>query len=457
MNQQTHTSAPDRTCSRRDFVKKAGALSAGAALAGVAIPHVHGAEDNTIRLALIGSGGRGSGAVGNALEAPAGPVKLCAMADIFEYRLSKAYQALSARYGDRIDVPSERRFLGFDAYQKAIDCLRPGDVALLTTHAAFRPTHLDYAVEKGVHVFMEKSFAPDLAGLHQMLRAGEAAEVKNLKIATGLMCRHSVARQGLIDKVRDGQMGDLQLIRAYRLDSGGVLRPRDRNSNELLWQIGQPGAPHFLWVSSGWYIDWLIHQIDECCWLKDDWPVAAHGLGGRMPDSTDCGQNFDNFSVEYTFADGAKALVSGRRIPHCHNEFATYAHGSRCAAQFSGSGHKGTVHLFKGQRIDKADIEWSAAAEKHSPWEAEWHVLLDAIRNDRPHNETRRSVYSNVAAIMGRAAVHSGQAVTWDDAMNSRFEFCSHVDRFGYDSPAPIHDNAEGRYPVPIPGVWSEI
>ena len=423
----------------------------------MAIPPVHAAENNAIRLALIGCGGRGSGAVGNAFAASDGPIQLVAMADVFEHRLSSSYQALSRRYGERVDVPADRRFLGFDAYKQAIDTLQPGDVAMLTTHAAFRPTHLDYAVEKGVHVFMEKSFAPDFAGLHQVLQAGERAKAKNLKIATGLMCRHSIARQEMIDRVRDGEMGELQLIRAYRLAGGAPLRARGQDTNELLWQIGQPGAAHFLWVSSGWYIDWLIHQIDECCWLKDAWPVAAQGLGGRNATSVDHGQNLDNFSVEYTFADGTKALVYGRRTPNCHDDFATYVHGTRCAGQFSGAVHKGTVHLYKDQRIHKDNVTWTAAAEAHSPWDAEWKILLDAIRHDRPHNEVRRSVYSNAAAMMGRAAVHSGQEVTWQGAMESRFAFCSHLDRFHYDTPAPVHDDEDGYYPVPVPGVWSEV
>ncbi len=457
MKRDNQANPADGKCSRRDFVKKGGAAGAGAALLGMAVPHVHAAEDNTIRLALIGCGGRGSGAVANAFSAPAGPVRLIAMADVFEHRLSSSYQALSQQFGERIDVPSERQFLGFDAYQKAIDCLRPGDVALLTTHAAFRPTHLDYAVEKGVNVFMEKSFAPDFAGLQQMLRAGEAAEAKNLKIATGLMCRHSVARQALIEKIRNGEMGELQLIRAYRMEGGNYLPRRDPQMNELRWQIGLPGAWHFLWVSAGWFIEWLIHQVDECCWLKDAWPIAAQGLGGRIPNSTDYGQNFDSFSVEYTFADGTKALVQGRRIRNCHSEFATYVHGTKRAAQFSGAVHKGTVHLYEDQRIDRANIAWSAEKEQYIPWDAEWHVLLDAIRNDRYHNETQRSIYSNIAAMMGRAAVHSGQEITWDEAMASDFQFVPHVDRLDFDSPAPIHDDADGRYPAPVPGEWTEV
>ncbi|HSA02441.1 MAG TPA: gfo/Idh/MocA family oxidoreductase, partial [Candidatus Paceibacterota bacterium] len=205
----------DPVASRRDFLRTTGQLAAVSALAGIPLPHVHAAVDNTIRLALIGCGGRGSGAVANAMSAGGlvlgddsgtqpstrgganGPVKLVAMADLRQDRLDQSHQALSQRLGDRIDVPKERRFLGFDAYRQAIDCLRPGDVAMLTTHAGFRAPHLEYAVQKGVNVFMEKDFAPDPGGVKRILRAGEAAEKKNLKIAAGLMCRHSSARQAL--------------------------------------------------------------------------------------------------------------------------------------------------------------------------------------------------------------------------------------------------------------------
>ncbi|MBI4325667.1 MAG: Gfo/Idh/MocA family oxidoreductase [Chloroflexi bacterium] len=441
--------------SRREFLARSGKVVAGSALAGLAHPWVHAAEDNTVRLALIGCGGRGSGAAANAFEAPAGPVKLVAMADLFEERLATSHKNLAEKYPDRMDVPKERRFLGFDAYRKAIDCLLPGDVALLTTHAAFRATHLEYAVEKGVHVFMEKTFAPDPGGVRRILQLGEAAEKKNLKIAAGVMCRHSSARQALIQKMRDGAMGDIQLIRAYRMDSGYRMGPRSSPENELLWQLRRPYQ--FFWASSGIFIELMIHQIDECCWIKDAWPVAAHGVGGRAPNSTDCSQNFDTYSIEYTFADGAKALVSGRYIPNCHNDFATFVHGTKCAAQFSGNIHAPTVQLYKDQRVAPANIAWKAEREKVDPWQAEWNVLLEAIRKDRPHNEARRAAFSNLAAIMGRAAVHSGNVITWDEAMASNFQFCPNVDKLTNESPAPVLADAQGRYPAPIPGAWTEI
>ncbi len=440
--------------SRREFLVTGGKIVAASALAGVAIPHVHAAEDNTLRLALIGCGGRGTGAVANAFEATGGPVKLVAMADVFEAKLNTALNSLATKYSAQVDVPPERRFIGFDAYRRGIDCLRPGDIALLTTHAGFRAIHLAYAVEKGVNVFMEKSFAVDPGGIQRILQLGEEAEKKNLKIATGLMCRHSSARQELIQKIRDGAMGNIQLIRAYRMDQGYNLGPWKGGSSELLWQISRPY--YFLWTSSGIFIELMIHQIDECCWIKDSWPVSAHGLGGRAPNSTDCSENLDTYSIEYTFADGTKAVVNGRYIPKTQEDFSTYVHGTKCAAQFSGNVHAPTVRMFKDQRIDNQNISWRPDKERVSPYVAEWNELLTAIRQNLSHNEVKRSAYSNLAAIMGRAAVHSGVTITWQEAMASKFQFCSSVD-FTAESPAPVRADAQGRYVAPVPGVCSEI
>ena len=458
---------------RRDFIKTTGQLAAASALAGVALPYVHAAEDNTIHLALIGCGGRGSGAVANAMSAgglilgddggtkrsmgAGGPVKLVAMADLRQDRLDQSHQALSQKLGDKVEVPKERRFLGFDAYRHAIDCLRPGDVAMLTTHAAFRAPHLEYAVQKGVNVFMEKDFAADPAGIQRIIRAGEAAEKKNLKIAAGLMARHSSARQAMIRQIRDGAMGDIQLIRAYRMDSGYFMGPFKGGENELLWQLS-PGHPYqFMWSSGGVFIELMIHQVDECFWIKDSYPISAHGVGGRFAGSADCSQNLDSYSIEYTFADGAKALVTGRYIPDCQEDFAAFVHGTKCAGKFSGNVHAPTSWLYKDQRIDASNIAWKADKEVVNPWQAEWDVLLSAIRNDKPHNETRRAALSNLGAIMGRAAVHSGRVVTWEEAMASKFQFCPNVDELNANSPAPVRADAQGRYPAPIPGKTVEI
>jgi predicted dehydrogenase len=354
-----------------------------------------------------------------------------------------------------VDVPPERRFVGFDAYRKAIDCLGPGDVAMLTGYAGFRPVQLEYAVARGVHVFMEKSFAVDPPAARRVIQAGAEAGKKNLKIAAGLMCRHSVNRQELIKQIRDGVLGDLQLIRAYRMEAVGPLAPKPPAEDELLWQF--KNFFRFLWVSGGLFAEMDIHQIDEICWLKDALPVQAHGIGGRTATNDDCSQNLDSFAIEWTFADGTKATDVVRYVAGCHNEFATYVHGTKCAAQFSGNIHAGTVQRYRDQRIAKDNIDWKAPAEKLTAWQAEWAVLFDAIRNDRPHNEARRAAESNLVDMMGRAAVHGGQIVTWDDVMNSNFQFCPNIDQMDYSTPAPLQPDAQGRYPVPVPGVWTEI
>jgi predicted dehydrogenase len=290
-----------------------------------------------------------------------------------------------------------------------------------------------------------------------MLRAGERARQKNLKIATGLMCRHSPNRQALIRKIRDGELGDVTFMQAYRMGGGGVLSPCPPDKNELLYQVARPGSSHLLWAASGLMIELLIHQVDECCWLKDAWPVSVHGVGGRVPRKEDCGQNHHAYAMEFTFPDGAVARIDNRNTPGCHGAFVTYLHTTKCAAQFSGSVHRSEVHTYHDQRIAKANIAWDAGEERRPLHQFEWEVLLDAIRNDTPHNETERSIYANLAAVMGRAAVHSGQVITWEQALASDFEFVANVDDLDYDSPAPVSADDEGRYPAPIPGQWTEI
>ncbi|MGO8750333.1 MAG: Gfo/Idh/MocA family protein [Thermoguttaceae bacterium] len=451
----TQSNDPSNT-SRRRFLQQSGSI-AGAAMLGSLARTVHAAEDNTIRLALIGCGARGCGALGDAFSVPdSGPVKLYAMADLVQSRMDQSHTALTKAFHDKIDVSEDRKFVGFDAYRKAIDCLRPGDVAMCTTRAYIRPVHVEYAVQKGINVFMEKPFAPDPAGLHRLFRAGEDAQKKGVKIAAGLQCRHSPARKALIHQIRDGLLGEITLIRANRLEGGWWLNNQGKASNDFMSQLDF-GRIHLYWVGSGHMVDYLIHQIDECCWIKDSWPVEAVGFGGRVPASTDCGQNLDVYSIEYTFADGAKAFCGFRRISRTRTDFATYLHGAKCAAQFSGNVHAATVHRFKDQRIAKDNIAWTPAKDAVSPWQYEWNDFIYSIRNDRPHNECKRAVYSDFATLMGRAACHTGQTVTWDQMMKSKFQFCSDLDNLNAQSPAPAQADKNGQFSIPIPGPWKEV
>jgi predicted dehydrogenase len=443
--------------SRREFLARGATAVAASALAGVALPPVHAAGSDTLHLAIIGSGNRGSGAVVNAMEALGSTTRLIAMADLYEDRLYRAHAALSAKFPDRVDVPSERQFAGFDAFKKAIDCLRPGsgDIAMLTGYAGFRPQHLEYAVQRGVNVFMEKSFATDPEGVRRVIAAGALAEKKGVKIAAGLMCRHSRNRQELIRRIQAGELGEVLHSRAYRMQGIGPLGPKPADKAELEWQLRN--FTKFLWVSGGLWAEMDIHQVDELCWLHDAWPVTAHGVGGRAANSTDCSQNLDSFNVEWTFPNGSKAYHTVRYIPRTESEFATFVHGTKRAAQFSGNVHAGTVQTYRDQRVGREYIAWQAPKEELTPHQQQWNDFLDAIRNNRPFNQAIRAAYANLATIMGRAAVHMGRTVTWEEAMASNFQWFPGIDTLTHQSQAPLQADAQGRYPVPVPGTWKEI
>ncbi len=457
MSQAENTSNTTRRRFLHQVAQGGGAVMAGAAILGSPLPAVHAAEDSTIRLALIGCGGRGTGAVANALKIDdQGPIELYAAADLSRQRMDMRLKAIKKKYSKKVNVSSDRKFIGFDAYKKAIDVLRPGDVALCTTRAYIRAVHVEYAVKKGINVFMEKPFAPDPVGLHRMLRAGEEAETKGVKIAAGLQCRHSPARAALIERIQSGDMGDLSYIRANRLTGRRWMRDQGDKSNDLLEQL-QFGKAQLMWVGSGHMVDNLIHQIDECCWLMDSWPVSCHGMGGREDGSDDHGQNNDIYSMEYTFPNGKKAFCGFRRALDGQREFATFVHCDKKAGQFSGNVHKATVHTYKDLHIHKDNVEWTPTPDAHNPWDYEWIDFITSIRSDRPHNEAKRAVYSDYAALMGRAAAHLNRTVTWEEVTNSTFQFCDHLDDLTMDSPPPVKADAKGYFPAPVARKWNEL
>ncbi|MCK4292132.1 MAG: Gfo/Idh/MocA family oxidoreductase [Planctomycetes bacterium] len=438
--------------SRRDFLKFSGHLAAASALAGVAAPRCYAAENSTIKLALVGCGGRGTGAVADAFSATGGPVKLYAMADLFEHRLKGSLNNLKKGHQAKVDVPPGRQFVGFDAYKKAIDCLGPGDVVLLTTHAAFRPMQFEYAVAKGVNVFAEKSFATDAPAVRRWLKAAEASERKNLKVGVGFMWRHSKARQELVRRIHDGAIGQVHTLRIYRVH-GPVRCPRlPENANELVFQLQHPNS--FTWVSSGFFIDWHCHNIDVACWTKGAWPVSAQGMGGRCYEHA--GNQFDHYTVEYTFADGTKLFAFSRHMTGCWETYSDYAHGSKGSAVIMASLGAPKPKIYKSHNMVAEEMVWQYPQREPNPYRAEWQLLLDAIRQNKPHNEARRAGEAEVAALMGRMATHSGQYITWDQALKSDFQFVKDIDKMTFETAAPIGAGPDGIYPAPQPGISKE-
>ena len=440
---------------RRDLLKSAGQVAAASALAGLALPAVHAGGNNTIKIALVGCGGRGTGAAINALASPNGPTQLVAMADVFQNRLDDSYRSITRTQQNHVDVPAARRFVSFDGYRRAMDALRPGDVVILATPPAFRWVHFSYAIERRLNVFMEKPVTVDGPSSRRMFQLADASERANLKVGVGLMCRHCAARRELYTRIKDGHLGELILLRAYRMagpTASAFSEPRPSTISELMYQIQRFHS--FLWASGGAYSDFLIHNIDECCWMKDAWPVSAKSNGGRHYRGNYIDQNFDTYTTEFTFADGTKLVLEGRTMEGCFQEFASYAHGTRGSAIISQSGHTPCrARTFRAQNFTNADVTWRFGANEPDPYQLEWDHLLDAIRRDQPYNEVRRGTEASLITCMGRMAAHTGQVITRDQMLQCQHEFAPQVDQLTLDGPAPLLLAADNKYPVPQPGI----
>lgn len=448
---------------RREFLKTSTKAVAGVALASAIVRPGYTAENNTLQVALIGCGGRGTGAVEDALATkPLGPIKLVAMADVFENRLKGSYAQLSRNHSSQMDVPEDRRFVGFEAYKNAMDCLKPGDIAIFATPPAFRWVHFKYAIEKGLNVFMEKPVTVDGPTTRRMLELGERAKQKNLKVGVGLMSRHSRALQELANRIHDGEIGELILQRGYRVHGpvgSFASPPKPEGVSEVMYQVQRFHS--FLWASGGNYSDFYIHIIDHLSWMKNAWPIKAMALGGRhyrfAPDGSPyVDQNFDVYAVEYTYEDGTTFTFDGRCMTGCNEIYSSYAHGSKGMAVVSASGDCGLPSaIFKGQKPDRADMVWESKVprEERNPYRNEWMDLVKAIRNDQPYNEVKYGAEASLVTSMGRMAAHTGQVITFDQILNSTHEFAPTVAQLTPNGPAPLVQDAKGRYPVPQPGI----
>jgi len=441
---------------RREFLKTTGRIAAVSALAGATIPHVHAAESNTINVALIGCGGRGTGAASNALKVKQGPVKLVAMADAFQDRLERSYGAIKKSAPDQADVPDDRKFVGLDGYQKAIDCLKPGDVAIFATPLAFRWVHFDYAIKKGVNIFMEKPLTADGPTSRRMLELAAKSEEKKLKVGVGLNSRHARNMQQVAERIHNGEIGDIVLMRGYRMHGPitGYFEAKPAGMTEVEFQLRRFHA--FIWASGGTYSDFYIHIIDHCCWMKNAWPVSAMGLGGRHYRLNCVDQNFDVYSVEYTFPDGGKLIMDGRSVLGCEKIFQSAAQGTKGYAVLSKAGDcGGPSSTYKGQLPEQANMIWESDVSRgdQNSHQNEWEDLIDAIRNDKPFNEAKRGVEASLVTSMGRMAAHTGRTVTFDEMLKSDHEYAPNVDKLTLDGPAPVMPGADGKYPIPQPGI----
>jgi predicted dehydrogenase len=370
------------------------------------------------------------------------------MADVFPDRLRGSMATLKGQFPEKIQVPPDQQFLGFDGFRRAIDRLPKNGVVILTTPPAFRPIHLEYAVQKGVHVFMEKSFAVDAPGIRRVLRAGEVAQARNLKVAGGLMSRHSKPIEETVARIRSGAIGEPVTAYAYRMHGSVGFSPRREGESELAHQIRN--YSNFTWTNGSFFLDWLIHNLDVCCMVKNAWPVSAHGQGARRM-RTEPDQLFDQYMVEYAFPDGTRLIAQGRHMNRCHDYWGCVIHGTRGSAEL-GEGIS-RPRLSAGHQLTSGQVTWHWKGPAHNAYQEEWDHLMKAIRHDLPCNETERCAHAAMVGILGRMAVETGQKLTWDEALASEVELAPGLEAIdSLRTPAPVQPGPDGAYPMPMPG-----
>ena len=440
--------------SRREFLQNGSKLVvAGAAASSVlATPSVsmagsaHISGSDTIRLGLVGCGGRGTGAAKNAMNTTSGNVELVAVADVFQDRMDRALKSCNNSHKDKVRVPKDRQFIGFDAYKNVINSDEV-DMVILTTPPGFRPLHFEAAVNANKHVFMEKPVAVDAPGVRRVLKAGELAKQKGLAVAVGLQRRHERAYRETMEQLKDGIIGDLIHSRVYWNGGGVWTRPRAEGETELQYQM--KNWYYFNWLCGDHIVEQHIHNLDVGNWLMDGFPVKAQGMGGRQVRvGVDTGQIFDHHSVEFTYANGHKMLSQCRHIRECWNSVSEHVHGSKGYADISG----GRIFDTSGKEIFKCK-EGKGQRGGH---QQEHHDLFADIRNGILPNETEYGAKSTMTAIFGRMATYSGREIMWDDAINSEISLCNVDALTGMNDKAPIQPDADGNYPVPVPGRGAE-
>jgi myo-inositol 2-dehydrogenase / D-chiro-inositol 1-dehydrogenase len=448
--------SPNDALSRRLFIKRSTAAAAGGAMLGALdlsrFAHAASGTDE-LKVALIGCGGRGSGAANQALNTyNLGPVRLVAMADVHEDRLKGSLSNLEKSHGPRVDVPADRQFLGFDAYQKAIEAC---DVAILGTPPGFRPMQFEAAVKAGKHVFMEKPVAADAAGVRIVLAAAEEAKKKNLKVGVGLQRHHQKGYIETVKRLHDGAIGEISSMRAYwngqrpwqkkRVD---LEKAAGRKLTELEYQMRN--WYYFTWVCGDHIAEQHIHNLDVINWVKNAHPVKARGMGGREINlgGSDDGDIFDHFACQFEYEDGSICYSECRHQPGCWNSVSEHAQGSKGRAEING------YKIF-------GENQWRYKNEgDKDPYQQEHDDLFDAIRNNKEYSEAVNGANSTMTAIIGRMAAYSGKELNWDAALNSKvtvFPFHETNGKIPWDADPGPKPGADGNYQRAVPGKTAVI
>jgi predicted dehydrogenase len=433
---------------RRQFVKNA-TLTAGGGLLLGSLPvgaSAFAAGSETLRVGVVGCGGRGTGAASQALEADPG-VKVVALGDAFRDRLDSCYDNLNNRWGEsgRLDVPEERKFTGFNAYKNVIDL---SDVVILTSTPGFNPKHFEYAIEKGKHVFMEKPVATDVPGVHRVLEAGRKAKEKNLNVVVGLQRHYQTNYREIVKRIHNGDMGNIIAGQVYWNGAGVWVRERQPEQTEMEYQMRN--WYYFNWLCGDHILEQHIHNIDVANWFIGDLPVTAQGMGGReVRNGKDHGQIFDHHFVEFTYPGGQVISSQCRHQPNTMRRVDEFFQTAEGTIYTSGRGD-GEMKLRNGS------IRYAHNyMDDPNPYQVEHDELFASIRSGGVISDTEFGANSTLIAIMGRMATYTGQLITLEDAMNSKELLVS--DDLDWDSNPPVMPDADGNYPVPVPGVTTLV
>lgn len=409
--------------SRRSFMKAASlSVASGAVLA--ATPTVHAAGNETLKVGLVGCGGRGTGAAKQALMAD-NNVKLTVVADMFPTRLASCLRSLSTD-GDvaaKVDVPKENQFLGFDAYLKVI--ASDVDVVLLATPPHFRPMHLKAAIDAGKHVFAEKPVAVDAPGVRSVLESCELARQKNLSVVSGLCIRYDAGFQETVQRIHDGAIGKVQTVFADDYRGPIWVKTRQPDWSDMHWQMHN--WYYFTWLSGDFNVEQHVHYLDVSAWVLNKYPVRAIGMGGRQVRTEEMfGNIYDHHSVTYEYDDGSRVISNCRQQSGCKNSMRAVAMGT-----------SGTALLSEKVLEIQGNQAWSFEGAAKNMYQVEHDRLFESIRSGKPRNDGQYMAKSTLMAILGRMATYTGQEVTWDQALQSKQDLSPEAYQWG-DAPEVV-------------------
>lgn len=423
------------TSTRRSFLKASTvATSAGLYGAMKLAPSVFAAGSDTLRIGMVGCGGRNTGAAAQALTADPG-AKLVAMCDIFMDRVKGKRNILKQQKGDQVQVDDNHCFAGFDGYKHVVESC---DVVCIANAAKFHPLHTMAAVKAGKHVFVEKPCAIDPSGIKLMTQAVEIAREKNLSLVSGLHSRHHIGIAETVQRIQDGAIGDVISIEENFLRPPYVVINRKEGLSEVEWQCST--QYHFRWLSGDDVTQSLVHNMDRASWvMNNDVPVKCHGIGGRSSMTEPIyGDVFDHHSVIYEHANGVRIYAFCRTTNGCYNEYSSLVHGS-----------KGKAYLMGCRIWGDTNWRWKGHCNAH---QREHNVLFESIRDNKPINNGDYMVRSTMVTIMGQLSCYTGKEITWDQAMASDFHFGPKAEDCHDGMEPPVKPGTDGSYPVPKPG-----